>query len=127
MPPTDVFPSFHDSPLEMRLKIWREALLVPSVWVAVGDGAANGLDDPDNQIPPPINMGFIGLAAIYPKAWTASPSAGGANGLEQFAVPYGCVSPARCGNGDRGERCERLSGAAARSQHQQQPPQKEQE
>ncbi|TQN69862.1 hypothetical protein CSHISOI_05611 [Colletotrichum shisoi] len=57
------FPSFPDFPLELRLKILRETLLVPSVWVGIGDGAANGLDDPDNQDPPPINMGFNGPAA----------------------------------------------------------------
>ncbi|KAF4827415.1 hypothetical protein CGCSCA4_v015005 [Colletotrichum siamense] len=38
----------------------------------------------------------------------------GANGLEQFADPDGCcLLPLRCGNGDGGERCERVSGASA--------------
>ncbi|KAF4921796.1 hypothetical protein CGCVW01_v005732 [Colletotrichum viniferum] len=37
-----------------------------------------------------------------------------ANGLEQFADPDGCcLLPLRCGNGDGGERCERVSGASA--------------
>ncbi|KAK7420241.1 hypothetical protein QQX98_002896 [Neonectria punicea] len=34
----------------------------------------------------------------------------GANGLEQFADPDGCcLLPIRCGNGDGGERCERVA------------------
>ncbi|KPM36209.1 hypothetical protein AK830_g10348 [Neonectria ditissima] len=34
----------------------------------------------------------------------------GANGLEQFADPDGCcLLPLRCGNGDGGERCERVA------------------
>ncbi|KAF5524922.1 hypothetical protein CGCA056_v002458 [Colletotrichum aenigma] len=38
----------------------------------------------------------------------------GANGLEQFADPDGCcLLPLRCGNGDGGERCERVSGSSA--------------
>ncbi|KAF6803334.1 hypothetical protein CSOJ01_10974 [Colletotrichum sojae] len=38
----------------------------------------------------------------------------GDNGLEQFADPDGCcLLPFRCGNGDGGERCERVSGASA--------------
>ncbi|OHE92459.1 hypothetical protein CORC01_12250 [Colletotrichum orchidophilum] len=38
----------------------------------------------------------------------------GADGLEQFADPDGCcLLPIRCGNGDGGERCERVSGASA--------------
>ncbi|GJD04430.1 hypothetical protein ColKHC_13255 [Colletotrichum higginsianum] len=63
MPPTDVFPSFPDFPLELRLKIWREALLVPSAWFAVVDGDADALKDTDNRNPLPVNMGFIGSAA----------------------------------------------------------------
>ncbi|OBR06554.1 hypothetical protein CH63R_10674 [Colletotrichum higginsianum IMI 349063] len=106
MPPTDVFPSFPGFPLELRLKIWREALLVPSVWVAVVDGDADALKDTDNRNPLPINMGFIGSAAPLGKR---------VNGLEQFAYPNGpCLLPARGGNGDGSERCERASDAAAR-------------
>ena len=38
----------------------------------------------------------------------------GANGLEQFADPDGCcLLPLRCGNGDGGEKCERVSGPSA--------------
>ncbi|KAF7557608.1 hypothetical protein G7Z17_g541 [Cylindrodendrum hubeiense] len=33
----------------------------------------------------------------------------GANGLEQFADDGCCLLPLRCGNGDGGERCERVS------------------
>ncbi|KAH6874380.1 hypothetical protein B0T10DRAFT_498849 [Thelonectria olida] len=33
----------------------------------------------------------------------------GANGLEQFADDGCCLLPFRCGNGDGGERCERVS------------------
>ncbi|RYP41908.1 hypothetical protein DL767_000645 [Monosporascus sp. MG133] len=33
----------------------------------------------------------------------------GANGLEQFADDGCCLLPLRCGNGDGGERCERVA------------------
>ncbi|KAH8590514.1 hypothetical protein B0O99DRAFT_634555 [Bisporella sp. PMI_857] len=33
----------------------------------------------------------------------------GANGLEQFIDDGCCLLPFRCGNGDGGERCERVS------------------
>lgn len=36
----------------------------------------------------------------------------GANGLEQFADDGCCLLPFRCGNGDGGERCERVSVAS---------------
>ncbi|EXM13489.1 hypothetical protein V3481_018566 [Fusarium oxysporum f. sp. vasinfectum] len=36
----------------------------------------------------------------------------GANGLEQFADDGCCLLPFRCGNGDGGERCERVPAAA---------------
>ncbi|RKL19590.1 hypothetical protein BFJ72_g15147 [Fusarium proliferatum] len=36
----------------------------------------------------------------------------GANGLEQFADDGCCLLPFRCGNGDGGERCERVPVAA---------------
>ncbi|UPK96784.1 hypothetical protein LCI18_007719 [Fusarium solani-melongenae] len=35
----------------------------------------------------------------------------GANGLEQFADDGCCLLPIRCGNGDGGERCERVAVA----------------
>jgi hypothetical protein len=37
----------------------------------------------------------------------------GDNGLEQFADDGCCLLPIRCGNGDGGERCERVSVGSA--------------
>src|SRR6478735_3672473 len=39
----------------------------------------------------------------------------GANGLEQFADDGCCLLPIRCGNGDGGERCERVAAGGNNS------------
>ncbi|KAH7416775.1 hypothetical protein BKA64DRAFT_701558 [Cadophora sp. MPI-SDFR-AT-0126] len=51
----------------------------------------------------------------FPDGPTCKSLGDNADGLEQFADPDGCcLFPGRCGNGDGGERCVRVSGKKAR-------------